>query len=77
MISTKNDTVVEWFLRKFQKIFVTFQKSVITGSRRVCLISFKKQERSSGIYGKYTGADRRFAGDQYCGEEPCGKPHED
>ena len=75
--STIKDRLVEWFLKKFLKSFVTFEKSVITGSRGVNLLPFKMGGKEAGIYGKFTGADRDSAGDQHCGEEPCGEADED
>ena len=65
--STIRDRLVEWFLKKFLKSFVTFEKSVITGSRGVNLLPFKMGRKEAGIYGKFAGVDWGFAGDQHCG----------
>ena len=65
--STIKDRLVEWFLKKFLKSFVTFEKSVITGSRGVNLLPFKMGRKEAGIYGKFAGIDWCPAGDQHCG----------
>ncbi len=39
--STIRDRLVEWFFKNFWDSFVTFQKSVITGSRGVSFAAFQ------------------------------------
>lgn len=39
--STIRDRLVEWFFKNFWDSFVTFQKSVITGSRGVSFSAFQ------------------------------------
>lgn len=50
--STNSVPAVEYFFKKLRFYFVTFLKSVITGSRRVNFIPAKLRRKERKSYGK-------------------------